>query len=110
MTMTMSRIALKAGAVALVLAAISAAQAQERNPIVYNLRGDEVGVIESMRPNGDAIMVPTPMALGLGYYDVVMPAAMLRPRARGGWVTLMSNEAIAFLPPIPPRFFMPSGI
>ena len=108
--MTMNRNILKMGAMALVLAAISAAQAQERNTIVYNRRGDEVGVIESMRPNGDAIMLPTPGTLGLGYYDVVMPATMLRPRARGGWVTLMSNEAIAFLPPIPRRFFMPSGI
>jgi len=108
--MTMNRNALKAGAVALVLAALSAAQAQERNPIVYNQRGDEVGVIQFMKPNGDAIMLPTPKILGLGYYNVVMPATLLRPRARGGWETSMSNEAIAFLPPIPPRFFMPSGI
>jgi hypothetical protein len=108
--MTMHRTVLKAGAIALVLAAISAAQAQERNPIVYNLRGNEVGVIESRKPNGDAIMLPTPGTLGLGYYDVVMPATVLRPRARGGWETSMSNEAIAFLPPIPRRFFMPSGI
>jgi len=108
--MTMYRNALKVGAVALMLAASSAAQAQDRNSIVYNRRGDEVGVIEIMKPNGDAIMLPTPKVLGLGYYDVVMPAIVLKPRARGGWETSMSNEAIAFLPPIPPRFFMPSGI
>lgn len=97
-------------AIVLALAATSGARAQERSPIVYNHQGNMVGVIQSTTPNGDAIMLPTPATVGLGYYNVVMPAAMLRPRARGGWETLMNNEQIAFLPPVPPRFFMPSGI
>jgi hypothetical protein len=107
--MTMNRNVLMAGPIALALAAISVAQGQERNPIVYNQQGDEVGVIQSIKPNGDAVMLPTKATLDLGYYEVVMPAAMLRARARGGWETAMSNEAIAFLPPVTHRFFMPSG-
>ena len=89
--------------------AAPAAQAQERSPIVYNLRGDEVGVIQSIKPNGDAVVLPTQMTLDLGYYNVVMPATSLRPRERGGWETTMSDHDIAFLPPVPHRFFMPSG-
>jgi 5-formyltetrahydrofolate cyclo-ligase len=91
------------------LAAALPVQAQDRNPIVYNHQGNEVGVIQSIKPNGDAVMLPTQATLDLGYYDVVMPATMLRPRARGGWETSMTNEDIAFLPPVPHRFFMPSG-
>ena len=89
--------------------AASADQAQERSPIVYNLPGDEIGVIQRIKPNGDAVMLPTQGTLDLGYYDVVMPATMLRPRERGGWETTMSDHDIAFLPPVPHRFFMPSG-
>ena len=92
-----------------VLMAISAAQAQERSPIVYNLRGYEVGVIQSIKPSGDALMLPTKATVDLGYYKVIMPAAKLRPRARGGWETTIRNDDIAFLPPVPYRFFMPSG-
>ena len=94
----------------LAFAAISTAQGQERSPIVYNHQGNEVGVIQRTRPNGDAVMLPTQATLGLGYYDVVMPARMLNPRDGGGWETSMSNQAIAFLPPVTKRFFMPSGI
>lgn len=83
--------------------------AQTRSPIVYNHQDNEVGVIQKIMPNGDALMLPTHATLGLGYYDVVMPAKQLRPRARGGWETTMTNEQIAFLPPVPHRFFMPSG-
>lgn len=97
-------------AIVLALVAPSGAQAQERSPVVYNHQGNMVGVIQFMKPNGDAIMLPTPATVGLGYYDVVMPAAALMPRARGGWETSMNNEAIAFLPPVSRRFFMPSGI
>lgn len=86
-----------------------AAQAQERSPIVYNHQGNEVGVIQRLRPNGDVVMLPSKGTLDLGYYDVVMPARMLIPRSRGGWESLMSNQDIAFLPPFPYRFFMPSG-
>jgi hypothetical protein len=96
-------------ACAMTFAAALPALAQDRNPIVYNHQGNEVGVIQSIKPNGDAIMLPTQATLDLGYYDVVMPAAMLRPRERGGWETIMSNQDIAFLQPVPHRFFLPSG-
>ncbi len=89
--------------------AAPADRAQERSPIVYNLRGNEIGVIQRTKPNGDAVMLPTQGTLDLGYYDVVMPATMLRPRKHGGWETTMSDYDIAFLPPVPHRFFMPSG-
>lgn len=92
-----------------VLMAISAAQAQERSPIVYNLQGYEVGVIENIKPGGDALMLLTNAKLGLAYSKVNMPATTLRPRTRGGWETTMSDYDIAFLPPVPYRFFMPSG-
>ena len=91
------------------LAAISPAKAQDRSSIIYNHEGNEVGVIQSVRPNGDAVVLPTQATLDLGYYDVVMPANSLHPRARGGWETVMNNQQIAFLPPVPHRFFMPSG-
>ena len=108
--MDMSKKPLLSCAVALaVLTAIPAARGQQRSPIVYNRQGNEVGVIQSLKPNGDAVMLPTKATLDLGYYDVVMPAGKLRPRERGGWDSLMSNDDIAFLPPVPPRFFMPSG-
>src|SRR5579863_4789313 len=89
--------------------AVPADQAWARSPVVYNLRGNEIGVIQRIKPDGDVIMVPTQGTLDLGYYDVVMPATMLRPRERGGWETIMSDHDIAFLPPVPYRFFMPSG-
>lgn len=108
-SMTMTRKILLACAIALTALAARPIQAQEHNPIVYNHQGNEVGVIQHIMSNGDAIMLPTQATLGLGYYDVVMPRAMLRPRARGGWETLMSNRQIAFLQPVPHRFFMPSG-
>ena len=109
--MDMSRKFLSACTIVLTLAvAISSAQGRERSPIVYNRQGNEVGVIQQIQPNGDALMQPTRMALDLGYYDVVVPAAMLKPRARGGWETLLNNEEMAFLPPVPYKFFMPSGI
>jgi len=106
--MSMNRKLALMGAIAALISALPV-QAQDRNPIVYNHEGNEVGVIQSIRPNGDAIMLPTQATLDLGYYDVVMPASMLRPRARGGWETTMNNQQIAFLPPVPHRFFMPSG-
>ena len=90
-------------------AAVPADQAQGRSPVVYNLRGNEIGVIQGIKPGGDVVMLPTQGTLDLGYYGVVMPATMLRPRERGGWETTMSDHDIAFLPPVPYRLFMPSG-
>ena len=85
------------------------AAAQVRSPIVYNHDGNEVGVIQKVMPNGDALMLPTQATLDLGYYDVVMPATKFHPRDRGGWETKLTNQDIAYLPPVPHRFFMPSG-
>jgi hypothetical protein len=93
-----------------VLVAVSVAQAQEPSPIIYNLAGYEVGVIRDIKPNGDALVLPTKATVDLGYYNVIMPAGTLRPRARGGWETTMNIHDIAFLPPVPYRFFMPSGL
>lgn len=108
--MSMIRKILFASAISLTaLAAAAPVQAEDRNPIVYNHEGNEVGVIRGIKPNGDAIMLPTQATVDLGYYDVVMPAASLKPRERGGWVTTMNNQQIAFLPPVPHRFFWPSG-
>jgi hypothetical protein len=80
-----------------------------RSPIIYNLAGYEVGVIEDLRTNGDALVLPTKATVDLGYYKVIMPAASLRPRGRGGWETSMTTHDMEFLPPVAPRFFMPSG-
>ncbi|HWY65963.1 MAG TPA: hypothetical protein VNX61_12185 [Rhizomicrobium sp.] len=82
---------------------------QGRSPIIYNLEGYEVGVIEDLKTNGDALVLPTKATVDLGYYKVIMPAASLRPRSRGGWETSMTTHDMEFLPPVTPRFFMPSG-
>jgi hypothetical protein len=82
---------------------------QGRSPIIYNLAGYEVGVIEDLKTNGDALVLPTKATVDLGYYKVIMPAASLRPRSRGGWETSMTTHDMEFLPPVTPRFFMPSG-
>ena len=82
---------------------------QGRSPIIYNLAGYEVGVIEDLKTNGDALVLPTKATVDLGYYKVIMPAASLRPRSRGGWETSMTVHDLEFLPPVTPRFFMPSG-
>lgn len=106
--MTMSRIPACAIGMML-LTAHGPVLAQDRSPIIYNLAGYEVGVIEHIKANGDALVLPTKATVDLGYYKVIMPAARLRPRARGGWETSMSIQDIQFLPPVPYRFFMPSG-
>jgi hypothetical protein len=82
---------------------------QGRSPIIYNLAGYEVGVIKDLGTNGDALVLPTKATVDLGYYKVIMPAASLRPRPRGGWETGMTVHDMEFLPPVKPRFFMPSG-
>jgi hypothetical protein len=95
---------------AVVLCALgTVARADERSPVVYNLRGHMVGVIQSTAPNGDTIMLPSKATLDLGYYDVAIPAQALRPRPAGGWETLLTNDQIAYLPPVPHRFWQASG-
>lgn len=93
------------------LCALTAAPAvaQERSPIVWNYNDNEVGIIQRVTSDGDFIMLPTKATLDLGYYDVRIPRAALRPRPAGGWEIALSNQQIAFLPPVPHRFFMASG-
>ena len=93
---------------ALVLAALTFGAA-ERSPIVYNFQGYEVGVIQYFTPDGAAIMQPTVKTLGLGQYNVAIRHEDLRPRARGGWETDLTNDEIAYIPPVTRRFFMASG-
>jgi hypothetical protein len=93
-----------------VLTAVSGAwAAEERSPVVYNLAGYQVAVIDSIKPNGDALVLPTKANIDLGYYKVVFPADRIRPRARGGWETTLTISEIQYLPPDPYRFFTPSG-
>lgn len=83
---------------------------KHRNPIIYNPRGDEVGVLDRFTPDGQAIMLPSSKTLGMGYYLVTMSRQNLKPRARGGWETDLTLDQLAYLPPInPDRFWMPSG-
>ena len=92
-----------------VLMAVSGAWAEERSPVIYNLAGYQVGVIDSIKPNGDALVLPTKANIDLGYYKVIFPADRIRPRTRGGWETTMTISDIQYLPPEPYRFFTPSG-
>jgi hypothetical protein len=85
-------------------------EALARSPTVYNAVGNQVGVIRRLNPDGSAIMQPSPKMLGLGKYKVAVAAENLRPRDKGGWQTDLTNDQIAFLPPISDRrFWMPSG-
>ena len=70
-----------------------------RNPIIYNLRGDEVGVLMRFTPDGMAIMNPSRTTLGMGNYKVVLSQQDLKPRAKGGWVTDLTLDQIAYLRP-----------
>jgi hypothetical protein len=90
--------------------------ASERNPIIYNLAGDEVGVIRGITDRDGLkafIVLPTTATLDLGYYDVAIPVSALQPRRGGGWITSLSNCKIAYLQPYTqsgkPRFFWSSG-
>jgi hypothetical protein len=110
--MAMTRKILFCCAALCALAAIPAAipaVAQERSPIVWNSDDNEVGVIQRITPDGDAIMLPTGATLDLGYYDVRIPRGALRPRAAGGWEIALNNQQIAVLPPVPHQFFLASG-
>jgi len=116
--MTMRRKTVLAFPIALAIFAVAPARADTadanianggRSPIIYNRAGYEVGVIEDIKTNGDALVLPTKATVDLGYYKVIMPAASLRPRFRGGWETTMTTHDMEFLPPVTTRFFMPSG-
>jgi hypothetical protein len=89
----------------------TAAQAQSAaDSIIYNRLGNEVGIIRSEADGGKTFIVQLSKAtLDLGYYKVAIPREALRPRPDGGWVTPMSNEALAYLPPTDHRYFQPSG-
>lgn len=82
-----------------------------RNPIIYNPNGNEVGVLKRFMPGGLAVMQPSRKTLGMGHYDVVLSQQNLKPRAKGGWLTDLTIDQIAYLPPVNPRrFWMPSGV
>lgn len=98
--------ALSAFAVLLVITT----EALARAPTIYNSVGNQVGVILGTGRDGAAIVLPS-ARLGLGYYKVFIPRENLRPRDRGGWETDLTNDQLAYLPPINPnRFWMPSGV
>ena len=92
----------------------SAAQAfpTDRGPIIWNSQENEVAVIKGTTMDAGreyVVIQPTKKFLGLGRYIVVMPAAALAPRARGGWYTTISNDDMPYLPPVYPTYFQPSG-
>jgi len=84
---------------------------ESRSPIIYNPNGNEVGVLTRFTPDGMAIMIPSRTTLGMGNYSVVLSQQNLKPRTKGGWVTDLTLDQIAYLPPVnPQRFWMPSGV
>ncbi len=102
------------GTVCLV-ALCSAAQAlsTDRGPIIWNSEENEVAVIRgtTMRDGKEFVVIqPTQKFLDLGRYIVVMPAAALSPRAKGGWYTTITKDEMPYLPPVHPTYFQPSGI
>ena len=107
-------LALSAFAVLLLItteALANTAMAEGRNSVIYNPDGNEVGVLRHFSRDGMAIMHPSSKTLGMGYYNVFIAQQDLRPRAKGGWVTDLTLDQIAYLPPVNPhRFWMPSGV
>src|SRR4051794_8504611 len=105
-------LALSAFAVLLLITteALANFQVQGRNPVVYNPRGDEVGVLKRFTPEGVAIRLPNSKTLDMGYYRVIIAQRNLKPRAKGGWETDLTLDQLAYVPPVNPRrFWMPSG-
>ena len=89
----------------------NAVTVEGRNAIIYSPNGNEVGVLRRFTPGGLAVMQPSRKTLGMGHYDVVLSQQDLKPRAKGGWVTDLTLDQIAYLPPVNPnRFWMPSGV
>ena len=82
-----------------------------RSPIIYNSVGNQIGVIRELNPDGSAIVQPSAKTLGLGYYHIAIAAQNLKPRARGGWETDLTNDEIPYIPPISKRrYWQPSGL
>jgi len=53
--------------------------------------------------------LPTQGTLGLGYYDIVIPADMMHRRAGGGWETALTHKQLALFRPTDDRFWQSSG-
>jgi hypothetical protein len=105
-------LALSAFAVLLLITteALANFDVEGRNPLIYNPRGDEVGVLKRLTPDGLAVMQPSSKTLGMDHYKVTMARQNLKPRAKGGWETDLTLDQIAYLPPVDPqRFWRPSG-
>ena len=99
-------LALSAFAVLLVIST----EALGRSPIIYNSVGNQIGVIREMNPDGSAIVQPSAKTLGLGRYRIAIASDNLKPRARGGWQTDLTNDEIPYIPPVSPRrYWQPSG-
>lgn len=77
--------------------------------IIYDHSGNEVGVIQRQAAGGGYIVLPTQGTLGLGYYDIVIPADLMRRRPSGGWETALTHEQLASFRPTDDRFWQSSG-
>jgi hypothetical protein len=76
---------------------------------IYDKSGNEVGVIQRQTPSGGIIVLPTQGTLGLGYYDILIPADMMHRRTGGGWETALTHEQLALFRPTDDRFWQSSG-
>jgi hypothetical protein len=85
------------------------AQPDSPESIIYDHSGNEVGVIQRQTPSGGFIVLPTQGTLGLGYYDIMIPADMMRRRPSGGWETTLTHEQLASFRPTDDRFWQSSG-
>jgi len=85
------------------------AQPDSSESIIYDHSGNEVGVIQRQAAGGGYIVLPTQGTLGLGYYDIVIPADLMRRRPSGGWETALTHEQLASFRPTDDRFWQSSG-
>lgn len=73
----------------------------DRNPTVYNLNGNKIGVIQLVaHEDGQDIAVLSPAILGtmdLGYHDIAVPVVALQQRPQGGWIALSQGKDV---PPV----------
>jgi hypothetical protein len=75
-------------------------EALARSPAIYNARGEEVGVLKGAMQDGSVIMQPNAETIGTGGYNVAIAPEDLKPRGRGGWVTSLTNQEIAYMDPV----------